>query len=87
MRLLSAATALSLLIACTKGGDDDGTADTQPDNISWADSDGDNILDLHEGFDLERGEDGVEVEITVDTDGDGLADATRRPSVVQLFRS
>ncbi|MBK7757707.1 MAG: hypothetical protein IPI35_15160 [Deltaproteobacteria bacterium] len=74
MRLLSAATALSLLIACTKGGDDDGTADTQPDNISWADSDGDNILDLHEGFDLERGEDGVEVEITVDTDGDGLAD-------------
>jgi hypothetical protein len=74
MRLLSAATALSLLIACTKGGDDAGTADTQPDNISWADSDGDNILDLHEGFDLERAEDGTEVEITVDTDGDGLAD-------------
>lgn len=74
MRLLSAATALSLLIACTKGGDDAGTADTQPDNISWADSDGDNILDLHEGYDLERAEDGTEVEITVDTDGDGLAD-------------
>lgn len=62
-----------VLLACADGVSGD---DTATDNFSWIDTDGDTILDVHEGFSAEPGtdEDGNPIEGEVDTDGDGDPD-------------
>ncbi|MDP2314619.1 MAG: hypothetical protein Q8P41_17075 [Pseudomonadota bacterium] len=63
------ALTLLLLTACSGGGPSGGDG---PVVIEYIDSDGDTIIDLHEGYvDPASAEDG---EVTADTDADGTAD-------------
>ena len=65
-------TALAALAACNGGGS---SGDGEDIEISYVDSDGDTILDIHEGIwvDVETS-DGEADSDTVDTDADGLPD-------------
>jgi hypothetical protein len=74
--------ALALLASCTGGG---GKSTDDPVVITYTDSDGDTIIDLHEGYvdpaEAEEGEvsadtdaDGTEDYLDEDSDGDGVPD-------------
>lgn len=68
MRSTRGALALLFLASCTGGGK---PSDEEQLLITWADADGDTIIDLHEGF---ADPDAEEPVPSTDTDGDGTAD-------------